>query len=69
MTADKAKPPSLTEKTLSVRIPDEKHRTLKARCVLDGVPIRSVLLAMITELENDTATGRKLMKSAADLQD
>ena len=45
---DNPKPPSLTEKTLSIRIPDEKHRALKARCALDGVPIRSVLLAMLS---------------------
>ena len=57
--------PSHNEKTLSVRIPDEKHRALKARCVIEGVPIRSVLLAVIKELENDTPTGRKIMAEAA----
>ena len=67
--AEKPKPPSLTEKTLSIRIPDEKHRALKARCVIDGTPIRSLLLAVIAELENDTATGRKLMKAAVDLNE
>ena len=66
MPADKPKPPSLTEKTLSVRIPDAKHRALKARCVIEGIPIRSLLLAVIDELENDTTTGKKLIKAAAD---
>ena len=57
--------PSLTEKTLSIRIPEEKHRALKGRCVAEGVTLRAVLLAVIGELENDTPTGRKVMASAA----
>ena len=60
----KKQPPSLTEKTLSIRIPEEKHRALKGRCVADGVTLRAVLLAVITELENDTPTGRKIMAAA-----
>ena len=64
---DSGKPPSLTEKTLSVRMPDEKHRALKARCVMEGISIRSVLLAVIGELENDTPAAKKLIKAATDL--
>lgn len=66
---DKPKPPSLAEKTLSIRIPDEKHRALKARCVIEGITLRSLLLATIDEVENDTATGKKLIKAASDLSD
>ena len=61
---DKKLSPSHTEKTLSVRIPDEKHRALKARCVIEGVSIRAVLLAVINELESDSPTGRKIMAAA-----
>ena len=60
------KPPSLAEKTLSIRIPDEKHRALKARCVIEGIPIRSLLLAVIEEVENDSATAKRLIKAAAE---
>ena len=66
---DKPLSPSLTEKTLSVRIPDEKHRALKSRCVAEGVSIRAVLLAVIGELENDTPTGRKIMAAAETADD
>ena len=62
-------PPSLTEKTLSIRIPEEKHRALKSRCVAEGVSIRAVLLAVIGELENDTPTGRKIMAAAETADD
>lgn len=64
---DKPKSPSLTEKTLSLRIPDDKHKTLKARCVIEDITMRALLLALIAELENDTPAGRKLIKAAADL--
>ena len=64
---DQPKPPSLTEKTLSIRIPDEKHRTLKSRCVIEGIPIRSLMLAVIAEIEADTKTGKKLIKAATEL--
>lgn len=63
---DKPQSPSLTEKSLSVRIPEDKHRTLKSRCVAEGVSIRAVLLAVINELENDTPTGRKIIALAVD---
>lgn len=66
---DKSKPRSLMEKTLSVRIPDDKHRALKARCVIEGISIRSLLLAVITELEKDTPTGKKLIKRATEQKD
>lgn len=66
--SSKPKPPSLTEKTLSVRIPDDRHRALKARCVIEGVSMRAVLLAAIHELENGTPTGKKLLKAANDLE-
>ena len=62
---DKPKPPSLNEKTLSVRIPDERHRALKARCVIEGISMRTLLLAVITELENDTPAGKQLIQTAA----
>lgn len=65
---DAPKPPSLTEKTLSIRIPEEKHRTLKGRCVMEGVSLRAVLLAVIAELENDTPTGRKIISAATQEQ-
>ena len=64
---DQPKPPSHTEKTLSIRIPEEKHRALKGRCVAEGISLRSVLLAVIDELENDTPTAKKLIKAATDL--
>ena len=64
----KPKPPSLTEKTLSIRIPEEKHRSLKGRCVAEGVTLRAVLLAVIAELENDTPAAKKLIKAATDLE-
>ena len=64
--SDKPKPPSHTEKTLSIRIPEEKHRTLKGRCVMEGVSLRSVLLAVIDELENETPTVKKILDSAKD---
>ena len=67
-TKDAPKPPSLTEKTLSIRIPEEKHRALKGRCVMEGVSLRAVLLAVIGELENDTPTAKKLIKAATDLE-
>ena len=57
-------PPSLTEKTLSIRIPEEKHRALKGRCVAEGVSIRAVLLAVIKELEDDTPAGKRLLAAA-----
>ena len=66
---DKPMSPSLTEKTLSIRIPEEKHRALKGRCVADGVTLRAVLLAVIGELENDTPTGRKIMAAAETADD
>ena len=67
--SEKPKPPSHTEKTLSIRIPEEKHRALKGRCVMEGVSLRSVLLAVIAELENDTPTGRKIMAAATAADD
>ena len=66
---DKKQPPSLTEKTLSIRIPEEKHRTLKGRCVAEGVTLRAVLLAFINELENDSPTARKIMSAASATDD
>lgn len=60
----KPTPPSLTQKTLSIRIPEDKHRALKGRCVSEGTSLRSVLMAVIAELENDTPTGRKIMAAA-----
>ena len=66
---DKQQPPSLTEKTLSIRIPEEKHRALKGRCVAEGVTLRSVLLAVIGELENDSPTGRKIIAAASAADD
>ena len=66
---DKQQPPSLTEKTLSIRIPEEKHRALKGRCVAEGVTLRAVLLAVISELENDTPTGRKIIALASKKED
>lgn len=66
---EKQQPPSLTEKTLSIRIPEEKHRALKGRCVAEGVTLRAVLLAVIGELENDTRTGRKIMAAAETADD
>ena len=57
--------PSHTEKTLSVRIPEAKHRALKSACVAEGVSIRSVLLAAISELETDSPTAKNLLRAAA----
>ena len=71
MAIDKSekRPPSHTEKTPSIRIPQEKHRALNGRCVAEGVTIRSVVLALINELEIDTPTAKKLMASSADSED
>ena len=67
MATDKPKSPSLTEKTLSVRIPETRHRLLKTRCVSEGVSIRSVLLAMVEELEADTEVSKTLLDRASAL--
>lgn len=68
MATDKPKPRSLEETSLSVRIPDDKHRQLKARCVLAGIPMRSLILAVINEIEEDSKHGKALMKRATDLK-
>lgn len=58
--------PSHGEKTLSVRLPKEKHKSLKYRCAVEGITIRSVILAVITELEKDSPSARKILAAAAE---
>ena len=61
---DQKQSPSHAEKTLSVRIPEEKHRALKGRCVAEGVTIRAVLLALISELEDESPTATRIIDGA-----
>lgn len=53
------------QKMLSVRIPVDRHKALKSSCVGNGVSIRSVILAAISEIESGSAAGRALLISAA----
>ena len=60
----KKQPPSLTEKTLSVRIPDEKHKALKTHCVTEDISLRGLILAAIEEIESGSRAGQALTKRA-----
>lgn len=60
----KPTPPSLAEKTLSVRIPDDKHKALKTHCVAEDISLRALVLAAIEEIESDSGTGQALTKRA-----
>ena len=53
------------EKMLSVRLPEDRHKALKVACVSEGVSIRSVLMALISEVEADSKISRELFQAAA----
>ncbi len=54
-------PTSEKQKSLSIGIPPDRHRLLKAAAADAGVTIRSVLLRMIDEIEAETDLGQKLL--------
>ena len=58
--------PTEDQKVLSVRIPAQRHKTLKAAAVDNSVSIRSIFLAVISEIEADSSIGRALLEAAAD---
>ena len=61
----RAKDSEGAEKMLSVRIPEDRHTTFKLACVAQGVSIRSVLMALIDEVEADSEISRALLQAAA----
>lgn len=61
--------PAETQKMLSVRLPADRHKLLKRAALDNDIPIRSLLLAMIDEIEADSIAGRALIHSAIAAED
>ena len=61
------KAPAETQKMMSVRLPVDRHRILKTACASKGIPIRSLFLAVIAEIDSESDAGQALLEAAAKL--
>ena len=61
--------PAETQKMLSVRLPADRHKLLKRAALDNDVPIRSLLLALIDEIEAGSDASRALIQAAVVAED